>query len=336
MSQDPERRRRKIRWKYVLAGVVIAALALYVGVWYHLSETLTTQITKAIDEENRSGKRASCENLATDGFPLGLGIQCDSILFADDAAGLSFSAGRLLSAMRIYQPLVVETEVSSPAHLEYPGLLPLDLSWDAFSSNIRLGAPFPANISVSAKNLKATAKQFAGLGSDGLFRLDAGDVELRAMGRDLDFVSALKGFSARIGKFDSKLDMNADIRIIDGVHRITAQENDLRGASVDVRQLALETPDGGMIVISGPLSIDEAGFANGQLSLEIKNAQALSAGLAEIAPDAAEQIGTMIGLVAPPQNGGKGRIEIRIVKGRIYAGLFAVGKIPPFLSKTDR
>jgi hypothetical protein len=102
----------------------------------------------------------------------------------------------------------------------------------------------------------------------------------------------------------------------------------LRGSSASIRNLAMSTSNGGTIAVSGPLSVDTAGYVEGQLSLEIRKAPELAADLSKIAPRIAEQIGTLIGLVAPPQNGSKGRIDIRIIKGKIYAGLFLVGEIP--------
>ncbi len=336
MPESPKRQRRKFRLRYILAAVLVIVLAIYSAIWYHLSGKLATQAAAAIAQENSNGKRASCENLASGGFPLGLGITCDSILFEDDGAGLSLSAGELRSSMHIYAPLLVKTKIASPAHVEYPGLLPMDFKWDGLASNIRLGAPLPADISISATNLQAFGQKSAGPQQIALFTLHSGQADLHPEGDDLEFTATIRSFSARIGKTDATLDADAGIRIIDGVQRIVTGARDLRGASAEIHNLSVTTSDGGTIAFSGPVSVDNAGYVNGQISLQVDKAEALAANLAEIAPGAAAQIGTLIGLVAPPQNGGKGRMDIRIIKGRIYAGLFAIGEIPPILPESGR
>jgi hypothetical protein len=336
MPENPKRPRRKFRLRHILAALLVVVLAIYSAVWYHLSGKLATQAAAAIAQENRNGKRASCENLASGGFPLGLGITCDSILFEDDGAGMSLSAGELQSAMHVYAPLVVKTNIASPAHLEYPGLLPMDFKWESLATNIRLGAPLPAEISILATNLQAFGQKPAGPEQVALFTLHLGKADLRPEGNDLEFAATIRSFSARIGKTKATLDADAGIRIIDGVQRIVTGAKDLRGASAEIHNLSMTTSDGGTIALSGPVSIDNAGYVNGQISLEVDKAEALAANLAEIAPGAAAQIGTLIGLVAPPQNGSTGRMEIRIIKGRIYAGLFAIGKIPPILPDSGR
>lgn len=332
-NEQPVQKRR--RWPYVIAGMLAIALALYGAIWYHLSAKLAAQASAAIASENAAGRRASCENLETGGFPLGLGLFCDSIQFEDTGSGVWVTAGRLQSALRIYDPLLVRTEIASPAHLEYPGLVPVDLDWKTFAIGIRLGSPLPADISVSAASLRVIANARAGMPEHALATLQSGSAALRPHGRDLDFTATLSGLGARIANHDASLDMHADIMVEDGVTRFTGAHADLRGTAIQVRTLSLSTSDGGTIALSGPVNIDDGGFLNGQVTVTIEKAPALARNLAEMVPAAAEQIGTLVGLLAPPQNGGKGAVAVQIIKGKVYAGFFLVGQIPP-LQPRDR
>lgn len=317
----------------MIGGVLALALALYGAIWYHLSANLVKQATAAIAGENSAGKRASCENLAPDGFPVGLGLYCDSILFEDAKSGVSVSAGKLQSGWYVYNPLLVRTEIDSPAHLEYPGLVPLDLDWKTLAIAIRLGSPLPAEISISTSGLRLRAGEPATSSASSLATLQSGTAAMSPQGRNLDFTAALIGLSTRIGNRDAVLDLRADITVEDGVALFASRHDDLRGSSAKVRTLSLTTSDGGTIALSGPVSVDQNGYVNGQIMVNIEKAPALAANLAGMIPQAAGQIGTFIGLVAPPQSGGKGGILVQIVKGKIYAGFILIGEIPPLQTR---
>ncbi len=313
----------------MLAAAIVAAIALYAIGWHFVTGKITARADRAISSANAGGQRASCENLEARGFPFRIGIFCDSVLYENRNAGVFVTAGALRSASQVYRPALVRGEIDPPAHLEIPGLVPLDLTWQWLGASMRMSRPLPERLSLSATKLQANISEGYSFESGALFTAEKSELHMRPDGSNLDVAATFGGlvFSGSPGgmPFDGEI----DIRIDDGINRLAGANMDPRGLSADIRKLALAAAAGGAISMTGPLAVGTDGLVDGEIEIDITDAGKLADALAEVAPAHAPQIRSLLGAANDNGDGNKAKLTLRLVKGKVFAGLFPLAQIPP-------
>lgn len=330
MSAGQERKpgyRRRLTW---LAIVIALLVGGYSAIWFYVAGRLEAMVAQAVAEFNRDGGRsADCANTAARGFPLGMGLSCDSVRFEDVSQRLAAAAAAFHIGVEFYDPFNVVAELDSPARVSVPGGVPFAFNWGGLHASAKLAMDFPEHVSADVKSLTAEANP--GVSPVSLLSVGSAEAHMRKSGADLDFAA---GFTD--ADIDPKL-LNggdlpplkgaADLTIKDGVNLVRFGDGSLRGHSGTIRTLSVSSGETAGLALAGPFSVADDGVVDADFTVTIRDPKALSAMLATAFPSAADQIRSSFAGLA--MLGDNPTLPLRISKGRATLGFIPLGNLPP-------
>ncbi|MBX9453777.1 MAG: DUF2125 domain-containing protein [Mesorhizobium sp.] len=317
---------RRFFW---FALAIVLAVVLYSFGWHYASGRLVDEVNATVAGVNRDGRRASCENAEARGYPFRIGVFCRSVMFEDGRNGIGFRARQFRSAAQIYAPKHIIGELDGPATLQVPGLNALDLTWSSLQASVRLASPLPERMSMESRDLVVRLDEPGDL-SPLLGQAESFQLHMRPAGADLDLAAR---FSSLL--LDAELVGATTLPPLDGLVDLSLagwaepieDRRSLRGRSGTIRNITLSTPEGAGVTITGPVAIDEAGLVDAELSVTVREPQALASILAELMPESRSEIElAMTGLSAM---GDTPTLPLRIDGGEVRLGFLSLGSIPP-------
>lgn len=312
--------------------IVLAALGVvHSAGWYVLARYAESRAARAIASVNDgSGMRLNCENARAIGYPLGLGLRCDTLLAENAGEGVSLSTAALQARIDLYDPTLLVGEFDSGARLVARGVRPLVFDWRRFLTEVRMATPLPREIRTTLSRLNAYLAGDSGLEA---LLLSADDlaVSARPEGPALEIAADARGVlpDRSLAGVDGlpPLDAAVDLVVDDGARRITSGTDSLRGASGTLRRARISPGPQGEIVLEGTFSVSGDGLVDANLAISVRGAKALSEIAIRLFPDAAGDISSAAAsLEALGENT---RLPLRIVAGRASFGFIELGDIPP-------
>jgi hypothetical protein len=325
---------RRIKWLGVFAAFLMVA---WTGGWFYLARLGEEQVDLALANANKGGQNAVCDSRLIKGYPFRFGLFCDSVALDQLEKGVRVSAGALRTAAQVYNPWHLVAELDGPASIEVPGMEPLDINWSLLHSSVRANRPLPDRVSIEAKDLEVSLKSRPGLGNRVILSSYAAG-HMRKEDKDTAFAGEVDNLMIDPvivkGRDIPALSVSYDAVLTDGVRILAATPKNiravLRGASGQIRSATLTFKEGGAMTLSGPLSVDASGFVDGDITLKFTDGEKLGAALARALPEAASVIEPS--LAAAAMAAGKDKeatLTLTIRKGKISAGFFPIGNIPP-------
>ena len=317
------------RWRWLVILIILLATGYCAG-WFFVADKIDERIGVSLSRLAEKGVVADCRDRQVDGFPISLGLTCDSITYDDAPREISFTTGALSTRAMIYNPLRAKTELDSPLRLQSPDFPPLLIGWENLTAEVRVARPVPSEITLAATALTAEtdpddetdpAKIFSAASVNGVLTPD---------GQNLVWNGSFDGLAidpAVIeGRIVPPLAGLANITMMNGVTMLTDRPKSLRGQSFEVTNLALAAGEGS-VAVSGPIAIDEQGLIDARLEIKLINPAAISTVLQAAVPEKASEIRT--GFVGLAFLGKEPSIPFRIAKGKPLVLGFALGDIPP-------
>jgi len=163
------------------------------------------------------------------------------------------------------------------------------------------------------------------------FRMSEADGALKLNGR----FAGLKLAKAAIGNATSpEVDGVADIDVSDAATLLARSDapfhQRLRGHSGTVNQAFLSMPNGAMVSVAGPFSIDADGLINADVKLTLVNPQSLAQAGQTVFPEQGGNIATVLFALSamPKDENGNPVMEITVRKGKVSAGFIPLGRLP--------
>lgn len=325
---------RRIKWLGIFAFFIAA---LWSGAWFWLANLGETKVDEALVQTSEQGRPVACDNRSIKGFPFRFGLFCDSVRFEDPAKGIRVSASALRTAAQVYNPWHLVAELDGPALLEAPKLQPLEINWSLLHASVRADQPLPDRVSVEAKGLDVSLR-----GESGAVRraiaADYAAGHMRKEEANVAFAGEVGGLAIdpaiTPGRSIPLLAASYDVLLKDGVRILGTKPKDLRvtlrGASGEIRSAVIIFADGGEARISGPVSAGADGLINGDIKVTFKDGEKLGAALAKALPEAANVIQPALSAAAKAAGKDKqASLTLTIRKGRVSAGFFPIGQIPP-------
>lgn len=314
---------RRIIW--LALGILVVLLA-YTGGWFYAARALESRVTASIAQIDGNGVRAYCEEPEARGYPFRIGLFCRSMYYENVSDGISIQAGAFRSAANVYQPYHIVGEMDSPATVVLPHLIPLEARWQSLRASAQLADPLPERISVEGRNVEIFALE----GDDApLATVEAMQLHARRQGGDVEAATSFSGLLAgnEIASGLPLLEGRAQLSIEDGTQLIEAKLFDLHGLSTYIHELVigLAGEEAG-ISLSGPVSIDEDGLIDAELSLKVHDAEAAMQLAARIFPEARDEITAASSVI---DNLGDAPLMLRVSRGRAFLGFIPLGRIPP-------
>ncbi|SBW14840.1 hypothetical protein BR10RB9215_C11685 [Brucella sp. 10RB9215] len=312
-------------------------IAAYTAGWFYIADRLEAKARADMARLDAQGVGVQCENLHMGGYPLRINVVCDSISWQRPSEGMAFRAGKFSSGSPLYAPYSLTNALTGPAFIEFPGISPLEVNWSKFTSNTRLARPFPTEIEIAARDV-AVRLRTEPTKTEPLSSLEHMNVQidgstgmLKLMGR----FAGLKFAPSVIGNAKSpELDGVADIDISDAEGLLASDSESvyqrLRGHSGTINQAFVSMPNGAMVSLTGPFSVNEDGLINADLKLTLVNAQSLAQAGQAVFPAQGGNIATVLFALSamPKDENGNPTMEIAIRKGKASAGFIPLGRLP--------
>ncbi|MBM0583340.1 DUF2125 domain-containing protein [Brucella melitensis] len=312
-------------------------IAAYTAGWFYIADRLEAKARADMARLDAQGVGVQCENLHMGGYPLRINVVCDSISWQRPSEGMAFRAGKFSSGSPLYAPYSLTNALTGPAFIEFPGISPLEVNWSKFTSNTRLARPFPTEIEIAARDV-AVGLRTEPTKTEPLSSLEHMNVQidgstgmLKLMGR----FAGLKFAPSVIGNAKSpELDGVADIDISNAEGLLASDSESvyqrLRGHSGTINQAFVSMPNGAMVSLTGPFSVNEDGLINADLKLTLVNAQSLAQAGQAVFPAQGGNIATVLFALSamPKDENGNPTMEIAIRKGKASAGFIPLGRLP--------
>lgn len=317
------------RFVFLLIAIIVV-IAGYTYGWNYAADRLVTEANARVAAINAGGRRASCESAEARGYPFRIGLFCRSVMYVDAPAGISVRAGAMRTAAQVYQPNRIVGELDGPAIVEFPGLNAQEVTWESLQSSTRLTGTRPDILSMVATKI-AIGPDSAPSGERPAASADSAEFHMRPAGSGRDVAWRFERLSLDprlLG--DGTLPLlsgDADVSFaVDPAPALSAGQ--FRGLGATVNSIVLRTAgDETSARISGPISVDDAGLIDAQLTMTLENPQVFAQIMAEFFPAARDQI--RIAFMGVAMLGDTPSMPVRIEKGAVSIGFLRLGNIPP-------
>lgn len=320
-----------------IAVIALVLIAAYTAGWFYVADKIEARAKADIAKLASQGVGVQCENLHTGGYPLRVNVVCASISWRKPSEGMSLRAGRFTSGSPVYAPRSLSNELSGPAFVEFPGIQPLEVNWSKFTSNTRLARPFPTEIELNARDVsvgvrtETTTTELVSKLEQMNFRMSSEDGQLKINGR----FAGLKLQPYVIGHAQSpEIDGVVDIEVADAATFLASSPSPfnerMRGHSGVINQAFLSMPNGAVLSVAGPFSVDIEGEIDADLKVTMVNPQSFAQAGQTVFPEQGGNIATVLFALSamPKDENGNPVIEITIRKGRASAGFIPLGRVP--------
>jgi hypothetical protein len=329
MTSSAVRKPVRRRWWFRLAVLVAVLLAAYSAVWFYVAGRLETFVSEQIASFNESGRSADCGKPTASGFPLGIGLSCDSVRLDDPDQQLSLSAAAFSAGIRAYDPFQLVARLDGPAALSAPGAGRFAFDWQNFGASVRLATDFPDAADAVIDKLAAGRKTDASAMT--LLKADHAEAHMSKDGADLVLAARLSGAALdpalTRGAQLPPLGADVDVTIKDGVAWARSGASDLRGRSGTIRTLALSTGETSGLSVAGTFAVGDDGLLDADLQVTVRNPKALGEQLATAFPNDADRFRTAMSGLA--MMGDNAKLPLKVSRGKARLGFLPLPDIPP-------
>jgi hypothetical protein len=316
------------RWLFWLATLVVVLVAAYSALWFYAAGWLERFATEQIAGFNQTGRSADCARPTARGFPLGMGLFCDSVRFEDPDRQLSLSAATFNASTKVYDPFQLVASLDSPAALSAPGG-EFAFDWQKLGASVRFASDFPETADATIDSLAAGRRTDGSVAS--LMKADHAEAHMSRAGADLVLAASFSGAALdpvlTKGAALPPLGGDADVTIKDGVDWARTGARSLRGRSGTIRTLALSTGETSGLAIAGTFSVGADGLLDADLTVTVRNPKALGEQLATAFPRDADRFRTAMSGLA--MMGNNATLPLKVSRGKAKLGFLPLPDIPP-------
>ena len=327
---------------WLLLGAIVLAIAAYTAGWLWASSKLVELVEVQKQNLAQQGRTLKCDGQSVRGYPFRIGLYCDTLVYADPINAVTFSGGNLRSAAQIYRPGHVIAELDGPADVTAPNLAPLTFDWENLRSSSRLTTTGFEQLSIEGKKIAVAANDGGQLTP--LAGIEYAIVHARpAPDGEGNPTSALQ-LAAKVDGWDIEdwsdtpegeieaVDIVFNATLKDGLTVITSGRDLIdwlreNGGEAVVEQLTLSTRSGGRFALSGPLSISQSGRVSGEVTVSVSSPDKLIIYAGKVFPPIEAMLQDTMGLTG--MAGEVENLKLTLVDGKVFAGFFPLGEIPP-------
>lgn len=330
---------------FVMIGIVFFII-LYSVIWYVLAGKVENTVARQLDRTQQGSVTILCENMRKAGYPLSIGISCDTFNVQEPLKGFAFSSEKLIAGAPVYLPNSLSLKIKAPVSLELPGLDSVSANWDHFSLETDLQNPVPNMAKLMIENLIVGKKADAGAvvepSTAKFVRLDLDGLNTNLKGRltfdELNLPFQVPNENTILPKLNGDiqwtLDNLADFFDEKLQYDLQNQNNyiaRLRGHSGVLQHAKVDFASGGSVNISGPFSFDDDGFLNAKFEIAILDQAEMMRTTAALFPSQAKNLKTIFfALSAMPKNkDGAPVLPLLVRQGYARVGFINLGQIDP-------
>lgn len=339
MAQAGTKQRKSRKRIIAISLIFLILVGLYTAVWFYLADKIGERAKADINKLASQGVGVQCEDLRISGYPFRVNVVCANISWQKKDAGMAIRAGRLTSGSPVFAPHWLSNELSGPAFVEFPGIEPLEVNWSKFTSSTRLARPFPKEVELDARDVVVGLRTEITT-TEPLGAFEQIHLKLSQIGDAFKFngrFAAFKLDNSILGNLSSpEIDGLADIEIANAATLLAPSSlpfnERMRGQSGTINQAFLSMPNGAMMSVSGPFSVDVDGLIDANLKVTMVNPQFFAQTGQIVFPEQGGNIATILFALSamPKDENGNPVLEIAVRKGRAFAGFIPLGRLPEF------
>ncbi len=326
----------------ILTGILIFLAVLWTGAWFAISSWLNGTIADAFEQQREKGMEINCVDQGMRGFPFNMGLGCGSVSVAQpDGSKIDF--GALRTAASLTSPGEAHAEIDGPLTIQAGGS-EVKADWTSLKTFIDLtfdGGFDIATFSFADLKLNTGPALFEAGNGNALLQPQATSGET-PQARHLETRVSVGGLKAEIPGTVSitPFTLDFDAMLEDGyqdlfIKQVPADELFTDGAKGSIRKAAIILPEGGKLVLSGPLELGTDGLLSGTMKVGLANPEQITAWARSISP-ALEQPMSLLtqsiaGMGAANIIAGEDvrSIELTIDRGEVRLGFIKLTDIPP-------
>lgn len=307
------------------------------GLWYYAAEKLEEEALKVQQKLHAKGQVIACDNQQVRGYPFRIGIFCDTIDIEDKNTRQKLTSGALRTVAQIYDPGKLIVELDGPAQFTSDRQGMFTINWQFLRASMRatlsgiertsivghaltIGHEKNASPLLSAETLELHAR-----------KLDDNNLDVAIGSRNLSLATNFINAETLSKPFDLVLELTAN----DLFEEVQNNRNLIsyfrkNGGSGNLNAFKLETENGGILEINGPLSVDIEGRLSGKLDISVTKLSHLFEFFKGFIPNTNAEL-EQIELAAKIISAGTAvtKLQIQIKNGKAHMGLISLGKIPP-------
>lgn len=323
----PKPKKRRLLWLVLFLVVVFVA---YSAGWFYFADRVRAEAASTIAALNAKGVNADCANLTVSGYPVRFAVSCDNTAYEDDANKVVVSTGAITATLPVYRPLSPDADIVGPLRTAAPGMTPLWLDWDRLHLSTGLSWPVTQRITLQAEGFSGQTDPQDETDPLQLFSAEKAAAEVRPEGQNLTASASFQALRIEAeaigGRALPPLDGVVEAAVRNGIALLGSQLKSLRGQSLELKQALLSSGTAG-IQVSGPVAVDAEGFVDADLTIKIRDPQALATILAAAVPEQERQIRQ--GFAGLALMGNEPALPLKIAKGKAALGFIPLGQIGP-------
>lgn len=338
LSLFREQKRRS--YSKAIIFIIISIIVIYTIVWFFLANMVENKVAQQAQRYNDHGFDVLCENMHKTGYPLRIGITCDTVNLQHPMKGFAFSSEKLAAGVAIYTPRWLELTIAPPASIEVPGLVPILAKWNSLKLETDVSQPIPDHIILTSENFEVGAKAEAGALTD---RATGQFLRFEAKGLNSDLSvnfnfdklnlplviprehTVLPEISGDVKwSLENAVTLLKDDGESDWVERLHNHKGELNAAHIDFSS-------GGKVTISGPFAFDEDGYLDANFEIAVSDQKELLRTIQTLLPSQSDNLKTVFFAInAMPKNkDGNPVIMLTVNHGEARLGFFKIGRIDP-------
>lgn len=318
--------------KFLWLAIIITLLAgAYTAGWFALAGRLEDRLPLLLRQAASQSAQSECKNAAIQGYPLSMGISCQSTIIELPRHGINITTGGLSSSVPVYNPRRIISDFEGPVIVTGPNDLAIQLDWETLHTDVVIakdglewGLTEGKHVSVSIDGQMLSFRINTEIGH---FHAQAqrnnADLELTVQAKD--FVSPI-ALDASTISFDATIVEGAQLTTI-------GPAPSLRGKALQLQTLDVVLAEGGKFKLSGKLDILPDGRANGDFRIQLTDIEAIGTALGELQPELGDQIvrfgPTLTALDIEPDDGSDTiTLPLSVRNSNIFIGMLPLGTLP--------
>lgn len=335
-----KKKEQRHRCQFIIVAIIGLIVLIYTIVWFVLAGKVEEKIAAQLQLYDERGFAVLCENMHKTGYPLRIGVACDTVNLRQSMKGFSFSSEKLTAGAPVYAPRWLELSVRAPASLELPGLLPLSAKWSDLTVETDISRRIPDAINLRAENFeigaKAEAEALVDTSTAKFLRFDAkglnGDLSARLTFDELNLPVIIPGENTPLPQIDGDIEWSLNnARILFAPQNESNWVERLRGHDGLLKAANITFASGGSVKISGPFAFDDEGYLTAKFEIAIADQNEMLRTARTLFPSQADNLQTIFfALSAMPKNAdGDPVLALSVKHGEARLGFFKLGRIDP-------
>lgn len=307
------------------------------GLWYYAAEKLEEEVLQAQQKLHAKGQIIACDNQQTRGYPFRIGIFCDAIDIEDKNTRQKLTSGALRTVAQIYDPGKLIVELDGPAQFSDIRQGTFKINWQFLRASMRATLDGIERTSIVGHDLAIDREESAAplLHAETLElharKLGENNLEIAIGSRNLSLITNFISAKTMSNPFDLTVELTANdlFKEVQNNRNLISYFQKI-GGSGNLNAFRLETTNGGILEIKGPLSVNVKGQLSGKLDISVTKFDQLFEFFREFAPASntdMEQIELAVKLLSAGTAATK--LQIQIENGKAHLGLISLGRIPP-------